>query len=206
ARRRAGRQPRPGHVAFGDALPGGDQPRRRHHRDRQPALPLTRPPLRDPRGRAEGRPDRLRRPADRDRRGAFPRHLRGGRDRGGNPLMSENGAAPKRLADPLAVERSPLAGARLTLIILIAIAAHVYGWHITKINLLELVTGLPNMRHIVLGLVQPDVVERVVETATAEVPFGLGCADRASRSANVQLGGQAAPLQASPASAPPPPA
>lgn len=112
--------------------------------------------------------------------------------------MSENGNGPKQYADPLAPQRSSWAGARILLLVALGIAAHVYGWHITKINLVDLVTGLPNMRHIIYGLVTPDVAERVVETATAEVPFGLGCADRAARSANVNMAGEAATLQVEP--------
>jgi phosphonate transport system permease protein len=112
--------------------------------------------------------------------------------------MSDNGSAPKQYADPLATERSSWAGARLLLIIVLGIAAHVYGWHITKINLYDFVTGLPNMRHIVVGLVTPDLAERIVQTATAEVPFGLGCADRAPRSVGVSLAGAAGTLQVEP--------
>jgi phosphonate transport system permease protein len=112
--------------------------------------------------------------------------------------MSDDGAGPKQVADPLDRRRSGLGSARLLLFLLIALAAHVYGWQITKINLVELVTGLPNMRHIVVGLLQPDVAERVVETAQAEVPFGLACADRAPRTAQVNLNGSPATLTVSP--------
>jgi phosphonate transport system permease protein len=112
--------------------------------------------------------------------------------------MSENGSAPKQYVDPLATERSSWAAARILAIVVIALAAHVYGWYITKINLVELVTGLPNMRHILVGLVTPDLAERVVETATAEVPFGLGCADRAPRSANVAIAGAQGVLRVEP--------
>ena len=50
---------------------------------------------------------------------------------------------------------------RLGLMVAVALAAHVYGWQITRINLVDLVTGLPNMRHIVVGLLQPELLERV---------------------------------------------
>jgi phosphonate transport system permease protein len=112
--------------------------------------------------------------------------------------MSDNGLAPKQVADPLAPARSGRRSVRLIAVLLVAIAAHVYGWQITKIDLVELVTGLPNMRHIVVGLLQPDVVEQVVETAQAEVPFGLGCPDRAPRTAQVDLNGVPATLSVSP--------
>ena len=112
--------------------------------------------------------------------------------------MSDRGASPKQVADPLDTGRSARRSARLLAILLVAIAAHIYGWQITKINLVELVTGLPNMRHIVAGLLQPDLAERVVEVAQAEVPFGLGCADRVPRAARVDLNGSPATLTVSP--------
>jgi phosphonate transport system permease protein len=112
--------------------------------------------------------------------------------------MSDNGSAPKQVVDVLAPPRSGRSAVRLLVILLVALGAHVYGWHITKIDLVELVTGLPNMRHIVVGLLQPDLVERIVETAQADVPFGLGCADRAPRRAQVTLNGVPATLTVSP--------
>jgi phosphonate transport system permease protein len=112
--------------------------------------------------------------------------------------MSEGGASPKQFADPLYAGRSRLGSVWLLAILLVAVAAHIYGWQITKINLVELVTGLPNMRHIVVGLLQPDVAERVVEVAQADVPFGLGCADRAPRTVQVDLNGSPATLTVSP--------
>jgi phosphonate transport system permease protein len=71
---------------------------------------------------------------------------------------------------------------RLGLILAVALAAHVYGWQITRINLVDLVTGLPNMRHIVVGLLQPDVIERVQATVTTAVPLSIGCSDPAPSS------------------------
>jgi phosphonate transport system permease protein len=112
--------------------------------------------------------------------------------------MSENGLGSKLVADPLARGRSPWASTRLLLLLLVFVVAHIYGWKITKIDLVELVTGLPNMQHILIGLVQPDLFERVVETARAEVPFGLGCADTSPRSAEVSLNGGPATLAVSP--------
>jgi phosphonate ABC transporter permease subunit PhnE len=113
-------------------------------------------------------------------------------------VSATSGGAPKQVADPLYAGSSSLGPVRVAIILLIAVAAHVYGWQVTKINLVELVTGLPNMRHIVAGLVQPDLFERVRETATAEVPFGLGCAARAERSTAVTVGGSSGRLTVSP--------
>lgn len=64
---------------------------------------------------------------------------------------------------------------RTLLVIVVIVAAHVYGWHVTQINLVELVRGLPNMRHIVLGLLTPDLLERVEASLSAEAPLQLGC-------------------------------
>jgi phosphonate transport system permease protein len=117
--------------------------------------------------------------------------------------VSADGAPPKQLADPLVGERSAFRGIRFLLIVAAVAAAHVYGWYITRIDLVGLVTGLPNMQHIVAGLVQPDLVERVVETASAEVPFGLGCPDRLPRTASTALGDATAELEVSPGCAQP---
>jgi phosphonate transport system permease protein len=113
------------------------------------------------------------------------------------PNGQPNGA-PKRLADPLVGARSGAATLRLLLIAAVALAAHVYGWQITRINLVDLVTGLPNMQHIVAGLLQPDLVERVQRTATASAPLGLGCADPAPRVSTTQLEGASATLMTAP--------
>jgi phosphonate transport system permease protein len=115
-------------------------------------------------------------------------------------VTERNGAdgGPKRLADPLAVPRSGWTTLRLLLIAVVALAAHVYGWQITRINLVDLVTGLPNMRHIVAGLVQPDLIESVQRTATATVPLGLGCADPTPRGGTSAVEGQPVTVTASP--------
>jgi phosphonate transport system permease protein len=112
--------------------------------------------------------------------------------------MTENGAGPKQIADPLYVGRASVGSLRLIVILVLFLAAHVYGWQVTKINLYDLATGLPNMRHIIVGLLQPELFDRIVETVTAEVPFGLGCPDRAPRNANLTLAGTPAVMSVSP--------
>ena len=87
---------------------------------------------------------------------------------------------------------------RLLVIGLVVLAVHVYGWQITKIDLVEFVTGLPNMRHIVLALLQPDLFERTLETVSAEVGVGLGCANPAPRVAAISIGGVTGQLTTTP--------
>jgi phosphonate transport system permease protein len=115
-------------------------------------------------------------------------------------VTEPNGAAsePKRLADPLARPRSGLKSLRLLGIALLFLAAHAYGWQVTRINLVDLVTGLPNMRHIVVGLLQPDLFERVQRTATATIALGFGCAETAPRTGTTEIEAQSATLMVSP--------
>lgn len=99
-----------------------------------------------------------------------------------------SGDDAKRIEDPLAPNRSTWQTLRLLLVVVLALAAHVYGWQITRIDVVELVRGVPNARHILSGLLQPDLLERVQETTTASIPLGLGCTDRSPRTAPVQIG------------------
>ncbi|MBI5955581.1 MAG: phosphonate ABC transporter, permease protein PhnE, partial [Chloroflexi bacterium] len=55
--------------------------------------------------------------------------------------------------------------------VLILATAYAYGFRVTKVNLYDLVTGLPNMRHIVLSLLQPDLFVRAIEMQKADTPF-----------------------------------
>jgi phosphonate transport system permease protein len=66
---------------------------------------------------------------------------------------------------------SPLGSLRIALLVLILAAAYVYGFRVTKVNPYDLVTGLPNMRHIVLSLLQPDLFVRATEMQKSDTPF-----------------------------------
>jgi phosphonate transport system permease protein len=58
----------------------------------------------------------------------------------------------------------------LTILALVALA---YGWRITRIDPYQLVAGLPNMRHIVVGLLQPDLATQATETTSLSVPLQI---------------------------------
>ena len=58
----------------------------------------------------------------------------------------------------------------LTILALVALA---YGWKITRIDPYQLVAGLPNMRHIVVGLLQPDLATQATETTSLSVPLQI---------------------------------
>ena len=81
-------------------------------------------------------------------------------------------------SEPSALRDTPRLGAgwrtlALTLVALIALA---YGWQVTRIDLYQLAVGLPNMRHLVAGLLRPDVVTQARETVSlsADVRVGSG--------------------------------
>ena len=59
----------------------------------------------------------------------------------------------------------------LTILALVALA---YGWKVTRIDPYQLVAGLPNMRHIVVGLLQPDLATQATETTSLTVPLQIG--------------------------------
>ncbi len=69
-----------------------------------------------------------------------------------------------------------------------------YGWQVTRIDLVTLVTGLPKMAHIVTGLLQPDVFTRTREAVGVEAPFGIGCASTAPVTAREPGGSMAITL------------
>lgn len=72
-------------------------------------------------------------------------------------------------------------GSLRTIVILLALlAAYVYGWQVTKIDFYQLAVGLPNMRHIVEGLVQPDLFIRGAEIARLETPLRVGAGSQAA--------------------------
>lgn len=75
--------------------------------------------------------------------------------------------------------RGLLSSWRFVGLLLVAIIIYAYGWRVTEIDLQTLVTGAPDIVHIVTQIVQPDVLARdkAYQTATAE--FQLPCGDQA---------------------------
>lgn len=63
---------------------------------------------------------------------------------------------------------------RSLLVTILALLALAYGWRVTRIDLYQLAAGLPNMRHIVTGLLQPDLFIQAVETTSLTVPMQIG--------------------------------
>jgi phosphonate transport system permease protein len=57
---------------------------------------------------------------------------------------------------------------------LLAIVALAIGWQKTRIDIYQLVVGLPNMQHIALGLLRPDLATQAVETTSLAVPMQIG--------------------------------
>jgi phosphonate transport system permease protein len=60
------------------------------------------------------------------------------------------------------------------LLMLIFLAAFAYGWKVTRIDPYQLAVGLPNMRHIVVALLQPDLFTAVAETTSLTLPVAIG--------------------------------
>src|SRR6476619_7430100 len=54
--------------------------------------------------------------------------------------------------------------------ILLVVAALGYGWKVTQVDFVSLVVNMPKAERIFTGLVQPDVVAPVNETASASAP------------------------------------
>ena len=63
---------------------------------------------------------------------------------------------------------------RSLLLLLVTLIALGIGWQQTRIDIGTLVTGLPNMRHIIAALLQPDILTRVTETSSIGVPMTIG--------------------------------
>jgi phosphonate transport system permease protein len=102
-------------------------------------------------------------------------------------------SAPKRL------QRAPalIASWRSLALTLLAVAALAYGWRITRIDLYQLGTGLPNMRHILVGLLTPDFLIQSTDTNSVELPMTVGVeTGGASVSPDGQLRLEPAALQA----------
>jgi phosphonate transport system permease protein len=56
----------------------------------------------------------------------------------------------------------------------VVLAVYAYAWRATKIDLYQLAMGLPNMQHIVAGLVQPDLIVREFQLVPVEAPLRVG--------------------------------
>ncbi len=87
------------------------------------------------------------------------------------------------MAEPTAIEKprglsSRWRGLGLSLrtvgLVLLVVLIYAYGWRATKIDVYQLVTGLPNMRHILAGLVQPDLLVQMTELVAVEAPLRVG--------------------------------
>jgi phosphonate transport system permease protein len=59
-------------------------------------------------------------------------------------------------------------------LVVILVLIYAYGWRATKIDVYQLVTGLPNMRHILAGLLQPDLFVQGTQTIAVETPLRVG--------------------------------
>jgi phosphonate transport system permease protein len=75
-----------------------------------------------------------------------------------------------------ALGRAPTAGTswRSLALMFLVVVALAYGWKVTRIDPYQLVAGLPNMRHIVVGLLQPDLATQPTETMSLSVPLQIG--------------------------------
>jgi phosphonate transport system permease protein len=58
--------------------------------------------------------------------------------------------------------------------ILIVVAALAYGWKVTQVDFVGLIVNLPKAERIFTGLIQPDVVARVNDTATGSTALQVG--------------------------------
>jgi phosphonate transport system permease protein len=60
-------------------------------------------------------------------------------------------------------------------LILLAIAAYVYGYGVTQINPVKLITSLPKGKEIIGDLINPDIVTRATEQTTLDMAFPVPC-------------------------------
>src|SRR5215208_2793077 len=63
---------------------------------------------------------------------------------------------------------------RNVLFIILALAALAYGWRVTQVDFVALVVNLPKSERIFTGLLQPDVMTRVVEATSIQAPVQVG--------------------------------
>ena len=73
---------------------------------------------------------------------------------------------------------------RRVLVTMVTLVALAYGWQVTRIDPYQLAIGLPNMRHIIAGLLRPDLATQSRESL--------------SLSANVRIGGGGPAFASSP--------
>jgi len=95
----------------------------------------------------------------------------------GEPVMVDVAPSPSTSV-PRAGPSLWLRGLSLSLktigLLVLAVVAYAYAWRVTKIDLEQLVVGLPNVQHIAGGLLRPDLVVQEVELASVETPLRVG--------------------------------
>jgi len=94
-----------------------------------------------------------------------------GRPALGDPLT---GSRERRHGAPSLWLRAITPSVRTIGLLLLAAVAYAYAWRVTKIDLEQLVVGLPNVQHIIGGLLRPDLVAQDVEIAAVETPLRVG--------------------------------
>jgi len=87
--------------------------------------------------------------------------------------MARANSLPLRRPPSMELPRSAARRWRLILVLTALLVAHVIGWRVTNINVPQLVFGLPNMRHIVTSLLQPDAFERSKDVIAVESLVGV---------------------------------
>lgn len=73
--------------------------------------------------------------------------------------------------------RGLLSSWRFVGVLLVAIIVYSYGWRVTEIDLQTLVTGAPDIVHIVTQIIQPDLLSRDRAYQSAYAGFLLPCGD-----------------------------
>jgi phosphonate transport system permease protein len=73
--------------------------------------------------------------------------------------------------------RGLLSSWRLVGLLLVAVVIYGYGWRETEIDLQTLITGAPDIVHIVTQIIQPDLLARDKEYQSAHAEFQLPCGE-----------------------------
>jgi phosphonate transport system permease protein len=79
--------------------------------------------------------------------------------------------------EPNGRPRGLMSSWRFVALLLIAVVVYGYGWRVTEIDLQKLVTGAPDMVHIVTQIVQPDVFTRDRAHQYAYTDFKVPCGE-----------------------------